>query len=73
MKIVIISGLLILGATKLTIAANLSEETCKQQVQASLVAITTIEEKTRNVSMTLRHVPCEFREAFIRSQPSWVD
>jgi len=31
------------------------------------------EERIRNVSMTLRHVPCEFREAFIRSQPSWVD
>jgi len=27
----------------------------------------------RNVSMTLRHVPCEFREAFFRSQPSLVD
>lgn len=46
MRMAIITGIMILGATKFAVAGNQSEETCKQQVQATLVAISVVEDKT---------------------------
>ena len=46
MKTVILAGLLILSTTNPTMAVDQSEKTCKQQVQATMIAISTIEVKT---------------------------
>jgi len=47
MKTVILAGLLILSTTNPTMAVDQSEKTCKQQVQATMIAISTIEKTSK--------------------------